>query len=104
MFAMNEKNPGLFLELNANRSIAARRKVTFAGDYSGMTYDRKKDCFWIVSDQSQGLYLCNRQAGVMKQYHLPFPKAEGIAVDETAKRIYIVSDSEKKLYVFRLEG
>jgi uncharacterized protein YjiK len=40
----------------------------------------------------------------MKQYHLPFPKAEGIAVDETAKRIYIVSDSEKKLYVFRLEG
>ncbi len=103
MFALNEKKPGLFLELNANRSIAVRRPVSFAGDYSGITYDRGRDGFWIVSDQSETLYLCDRQAGVLKRYRLPFPKAEGVAVNEAEKRIYIVSDSEKKLYVFRLE-
>ncbi len=47
MFAVNEKRPGLFLELNGNLSIA---------------------------------------------------------VDDVAKGIYIVSDSENKLYAFRLEG
>jgi uncharacterized protein YjiK len=104
MFALNEKHPGLFLELNRDLSIAARRAVSFARDYSGMAYNPKKDAFWIVSDQSQELYLWSLRAGVVKEYHLPFPKAEGVAVDDAAKRIYIVSDSESRLYVYRLEG
>ena len=103
MFALNEKRPGLFLELDGNTSIAVRREVTFARDYSGITYDRKKGCFWIVSDQSQSLYAWKPGAGVLKEYSLPFRKAEGVAVDDASKRVYIVSDSEKRLYVYRLE-
>jgi uncharacterized protein YjiK len=102
LYALNEKRPGLFLELDAGRSIAARRDVDFARDYSGMAYDRKRGAFWIVSDQSQTLYLWSRKAGVLERYPLSFTKAEGVAVDEAAKRVYIVSDSENTLYVYRL--
>ena len=103
MFALNEKDPGLFLELDSKHDIAVRRQLTFAGDYSGITYDSKHDGFWIVSDQSQALFQCDRKAAVRRAYALPFPKPEGIAVDEAAKRAYMVSDSEHRLYVFRLE-
>ena len=102
LFAVTEKRPGLFLELGAGRSISARRNVDFAEDYSGIAYDRKQGCFWIVSDKSQALYLWSRHAGVVQRYALPYEKAEGVAVDDAAKRIYIVSDSENKLYVYRL--
>jgi len=103
MFALNEKDPGLFLELDSKRDIAVRRKLAFAGDYSAISYDPKHDGFWIVSDQSQKLFQCDRKAAVRREFGLPFPKPEGIAVNEAAKRAYMVSDSEHKLYVFRLE-
>ncbi|HKQ57330.1 MAG TPA: SdiA-regulated domain-containing protein [Candidatus Eisenbacteria bacterium] len=102
MFALNEKRPGLFLELNGTVAIEARHEVQFAKDYSGMAYDRKRHGFWIVSDKSQEIFLWNRTAGVVEHHPLPFPKAEGVAVDDAARRLYIVSDSEQKLYVYRL--
>ena len=103
MFVLNEKDPGLFLELDSKHDIAVRRKLAFAVDYSAITYDPKYDGFWIVSDQSQKLFQCDRKAAVRREYGLPFPKPEGIAVNEAAKRAYMVSDSEHRLYVFRLE-
>ena len=103
MFVVNEKDPGLFLELDAKRAISVRRTLAFAKDYSAIAYDAKQDGFWIVSDQSQKLYRCDRKTAVRREYALPFPKPEGIAVNEAGKRAYFVSDSEHRLYVFRLE-
>ena len=34
---------------------------------------------------------------------LPFEKAEGVAVDAAAGRVYIVSESEDRLYVYSIE-
>jgi len=101
MFLVNEKDPGLFIELTRDHAISARRPLAFAGDYSGISYDRKKGCFWIVSDQSQALFLWSKSKGVIGQFPLGFPKAEGVAVDEATKTVYVVSDSENKLYVYR---
>jgi len=102
MFLVNEKEPGLFIELDRNLAISARLPLGFAGDYSGITYDRKKRCFWIVSDESQKLYMWTKPKGVIGEFSLPILKAEGVAVDEVAKLIYVVSDSENKLYVFHM--
>jgi uncharacterized protein YjiK len=102
MFLLNEKEPGLFIELNRDLSIATKNPLGFAIDYSGLTYGRKAGGFWIVSDQSQKLFFWTKAKGVVSECALPFPKPEGVAVDEAAKRIYIVSDSENKLYVYRM--
>jgi uncharacterized protein YjiK len=98
---LNEKRPGLFIELGSDHAIATQRRLDFAQDYSGLTYDRRKGCFWIVSDQSRSLYLWSKDKGVIGTYPLSFPKAEGIALDGAANLIYIVSDSENSLYVYR---
>lgn len=101
MFLLNEKRPGLFIELNTNHSIAAMDTLAFAADYSGISYDPSSACFWIVSDQSRRLYLWSKTAGIIKEYGLPFPKAEGVAFDRTTNLIYIVSDTERRLYVYQ---
>ena len=100
-FLLNEKEPGMFLELGAGMSIAARETLTFAGDYSGLAYDPPSASFWIVSDQSKRLYQWKRAGGIQKSFDLPFPKAEGVALDLAAHLVYIVSDSENRLYVYR---
>ena len=101
MFLVNEKQPGLFLELDKEHQISKRVPLSFAGDYSAITWDKKKGCFWIASDESQSLFLWSRTKGVLGQFPLGFAKAEGVAVDEATKTVYVVSDSENKLYVYR---
>lgn len=101
IYVLNEKEPGLFLELNTDLSIKKMYPLSFADDYSGLAYNREKNCFWIISDQDESLYLWSREKGVLEEYSLPFSKAEGIAFNEAEKRLYIVSESLKKLYVFQ---
>jgi len=101
MFLVNEKQPGLFLVLDKSHQISKRVPLSFAGDYSAIMWDKRKGCFWIASDESQSLFLWSPSKGVIDQFPLGFPKAEGVAVDYATKTVYVVSDSESKLYVYR---
>jgi uncharacterized protein YjiK len=101
MFLVNEKHPGSFLELNPDHTLASQTPLDFARDYSGMSYNRQKSAFWIVSDQSSSLYLWSKPTGVMNRYSLPFTKCEGVAVDDAANLIYIVNDSLNALYIYK---
>ena len=97
---LNEKLPGLFITLDPSYAVATIDTVKFAGDYSGMSFDPASGAVWIVSDQSKRLYLWSRTAGVMKEYYLPYDKAEGVAYAPAANRFYIVSEAGNKLYVY----
>ena len=55
------------------------------------------------SDQSCTLYLWSPETSVVSAYFLPFDKAEGVTVDTAAGRVYIVSESEDRLYVYSIE-
>jgi uncharacterized protein YjiK len=101
LVVLNEKQPGMFIQLNPDVTIASKDTLTFAGDYSGITYDPGSASFWIVSDQSHRLYRWTRAGGIAQEYDLPFLKAEGVAFDPATNRVYIVSDSEKRLYVYQ---
>jgi len=101
VFVLNEKLPGMFIDLDAALVIATEDTLHFAKDYSGMTYDPQRACFWITSDQSERLFLWSKAGGVAAEYLLPFPKPEGVALDAAAHRIYVVSDSTKTLYVYQ---
>lgn len=100
IFLLNEKRPGLFIELDPGAAIATTDTLTFAGDYSGLAYDAPSEAFWIVSDQSRRLFLWSRTAGVLKEYALPFESAEGVAYDAATNLIYIVSDLGRTLYIY----
>jgi len=97
-FILNEKNPGKLIRLRADFSIIVEYDLTFASDYSGIFYDKNLNVLWIVSDQNKTLNKCTLIGELIEKYSIPVQKAEGIVV--TNENIYIVSDSENKLYTF----
>ena len=101
VFVLNEKHPGLFIALDSGLAIASEDSLDFANDYSGMAYHPARSCFWIVSDQSERLFLWSTSQHVVAEYLLPFRKPEGIAFDPVADRVYVVSDATNVLYVYR---
>ena len=100
LFVLKEKLPGLFIKLSQDFSIEKQVTLDFARDYSGLCCDTAVGRFWVVSDESRRIYLWDSQKGVQKQFDLSIPKAEGIARDFSRNRLYVVSDSEAKLYIF----
>ncbi|HGY54687.1 MAG TPA: hypothetical protein ENK44_03205 [Caldithrix abyssi] len=101
-YLLNEKNPRLWAKLNNDFSTSLQKSIDDVDDLSGITYDANRNMFWIVSDQSQLLFLWDPVQGMFVSYDLPFEKAEGVAYDPDLNRMYIVSDKTAKLYVYDL--
>lgn len=122
-FVLKEREPALLIELSADLTaiLNVRRLTSQQGfvdddvaetalDFSGLFYDARHAWFWIVSDQGQRIFLYDWAADHVVQT-LPLrytrdgksreiEKAEGIAYDAAAERLYIVSDKEARLYLF----
>ncbi len=101
-YILNEAKPGLLIKWQINKGIISQTQLDFAQDYSGIFFNNADQSLWIVSDQSQKLFYCNKDAKVLQYFDLDYPKAEGIVVDIANNRIYIVSDSEHKLYIYKI--
>ncbi len=101
-YILNEAEPGLLIKWQINGGILSQKQLQFAQDYSGIFFDNADQSLWIVSDQSQKLFYCDKNAVVKQSFDLGFQKAEGVVVDQTNHRIYIVSDSEHKLFIYKI--
>lgn len=99
---LNEKNPGLFIELAADLSIKAEHQLDFAQDYSGLAHDSLQDRFWILSHEDSMLYLWDRDEGGVSFYKVPYAKVEGVAINQSSSRLYIVSETGRTLYAYAL--
>lgn len=100
---VKEKDPGKYYRLNSNFAVAYDLELDFAGDYAAITFDAERECFWIVSDQNQRVYLWTETQGVTNQFSLPFSKPEGICLIPNSSILYFVSDSENMLYKMELK-
>ncbi|WP_456378097.1 SdiA-regulated domain-containing protein [Lutibacter sp.] len=99
IFILNEKNPGLLIRLRSDFSVIATYELDFANDYSGIFYESSSNNLWIVSDQSKTINKCSLTGKVIESYSINITQAEGIAISNN--KIYVVSDAEEKLYVFK---
>ena len=100
IFILNEKNPGKLIRLRSDFTVLAEYDLNFAKDYSGIFYDNSSKDLWIVSDQSKTINKCTIKGDVMKSYSISVTQAEGIAISND--KIYIISDAEAKLYIYKL--
>ena len=78
-------------------------------DLSGICYDVHRDLFWIVSHEAQCVFGYDRRIRhVTFRFELRdndekgVRQAEGIAVDPTGEKLYVVGDKDEKLFVYRL--
>lgn len=124
VFVVKESQPGLLIELDAEcRTILSSRCLSKANgfshpkvgpdklDFSGLSYDPRSDSLWIVSDQGRCLFQYDWvQDVVLQRLDLEIGegkrqlvrKAEGVAIDPECGRVYVVSDRDARLYVFKL--
>jgi len=99
IFILNEQNPGKLIRLRSDFSIIIEYDLNFASDYSGIFYDVSLNNLWIISDQNKSLNRCTLQGVLIGKYPIHITQAEGVAI--TNDKIYIVSDIEAKLYVYK---
>ena len=103
-YLVNEDAPGELIIWNEQYGIIDKTELHFAGDYSGINVDAENALLWIVSDESQTLYKCDYNAGVMKEYGLDRTKYEGVIVDAENNRVYLVNDRENTLSVYQIKN
>ncbi|WP_298365599.1 SdiA-regulated domain-containing protein [uncultured Lutibacter sp.] len=98
-FIVNESSPTEVLKVTKKGKELDSFKVDFANDLSGICFDNKTGNLWLVSDESQKIYEISNKGKLFKSYSIPVHKPEGIVIHNN--KIYIVSDSENKLFVFK---
>jgi uncharacterized protein YjiK len=96
---INEKLPCLILEFDGAGNELRRKELNYSIDLSDIFYSSADSCYWIVSDESKLLMKLSEEWILIKAWNIPVNKAEGVVV--VNEIIYIVSDSEAKMYVFQ---
>jgi uncharacterized protein YjiK len=99
IYFVNEKNPDRLFKLDPNFNIISSYDLDFANDYSGIFYDEIANLLWIVSDESQTINKCTLEGELIESYIINVQKPEGIVIAND--KIYIVSDSQERLYTFQ---
>lgn len=122
---VKECQPGLLIEIDSSLTTILSTRVLQPSqefihpeleaeklDFSGLSYDRSNDTFWIVSDKGRCLFQYDWTGDtVLQRLDLTISsgdkpkrirKPEGVAFDPVQKRMYVVSDRDADLYVFKL--
>ena len=102
-YLVNEKNPRLLLILNANLVEIDRDTLNFAKDFSGIFYDDTDNTLWILSDESQRIFKTDLSGKVIEEFKIKVTQPEGINLNKSRTKLYIVSDFTGNLYVFDLK-
>lgn len=101
-YILNEKNPGLLIETDENLNVQKNHFLTFSSDYSGICVDNVNQQLWIVCDESASVNQCTMDGTLIKSYRIQVSNPEGIAFNPETNELFVISDSEARLYHFKL--
>ncbi len=97
LFVINEKDPIMLLEFLGTTEIS-RILIDKVSDISDVFYEESSNSIWIISDESQKILKYSSSGVFIKEWKIPFTKGEGLTI--VGNKMYIVNDSNAKLYVF----
>lgn len=118
LVVLKEGKPGVLVEVtNDLERIMGHRVLDAAAgfvdddtdgdelDFSGVVVDPQTGWFWIVSDRGRRVFVYDWSGDqVVASIALDeIEKAEGVALDPGANRLYVVSESDVELYVYAIE-
>jgi uncharacterized protein YjiK len=98
LLVLNEKAPGMLLEYLPDGTEVRRTALSFASDYSDLFYDAAAGNLWIISDESMSVTRTDLTGTPLARWSIPFSKGEGISI--VRDTMYIVNDTDAKMYVF----
>jgi uncharacterized protein YjiK len=97
LVVLNEKTPTALGEFSGTTEVR-RITLTETSDISDICYDAATDAWWIISDESRKVLKYSRTGQLLGVWATPLEQGEGIAF--IGNRMYLVSDSDAKFYVF----
>lgn len=101
LFVAKEKDPARIFELDREGNEVDRKKIEFADDLSALAWNPEDGRLYALSDQDHALYRLDADFGLDTAWRLPVDHPEGIAFD--GDLLYVVSDSEQRIYTFELD-
>ncbi len=102
MYVAKEKNPATIIRLDASSGEEINReKLGFTDDLSALTFNVADNLLYALSDEEHKLYRFDANLELLTSWKLPIAHPEGLAFD--GQTLYVVSDSEERLYVLELE-
>ena len=124
IFVVKEGRPGVLIEVSEDQSTILQSRLLSAEngfahpsvgpeklDFSGLSYDAQRDTIWITSDKGQCLFHYDWQEDrVLQRLDLTtedhgkgrIRKSEGVAIDPVRNRLYVVSERDGRLYVYKI--
>ncbi|MBK7257331.1 MAG: SdiA-regulated domain-containing protein [Ignavibacteriae bacterium] len=97
IIVLNEKTPTALAEYSGTSEVR-RLTLSETSDISDICYDAVTDAWWVVSDESRRVLKYSRSGQLLGVWASPLEQGEGIAF--IGDRLYLVSDSDAKFYVF----
>lgn len=127
IYTVKEGRPGLIIKicpdlkiilearlLNKSNGFEHPRVSEAKLDFSGLSYDSKRDLIWIASDKGECIYLYDWESNQalqridlkrsMQEKDKLIRKIEGIAVDSNGRYFYAVSERDCKLYTYKIKS
>lgn len=101
-YLVNEKNPGLLIKTDSSFTEVYRKEIMIAKDYSDIFFAAEDTTLWILSDESKKIIHADLNGIMINQYSIDVQQPEGLVVDYTTKKVYVVSDKKEELYEFKL--
>ena len=101
-YIVNEKNPPLVIELDGDLNEVRRDTIKFAVDVSGIFYDENDGLLWILSDEDQMVVKTDVELNIIAKFKISVLQPEGITINSNGDRMYIISDIEEKLSVYKI--
>lgn len=102
-YLLNEKKPNLLITLDVNLVEINRDTLKFSKDVSGIYFDDIDSTLWILSDESQRIFKTDLSGNPMDEYKIKVSQPEGIALNKSRSKLFLVSDKTESLYIFDLE-
>jgi uncharacterized protein YjiK len=102
-FVLNEKKPCLLITLDENLNLLYSIKLDLAKDVSGIFFDDNDNSLWLVSDESRLIVKTDFEGNPIEKLEIPVVQAEGITLEKSGKKLYVISDDRATLYVFDLK-
>ena len=103
LFILNEKAPGRLYQYSMQGVVIDSIGFSVAADYSSVYSDISNDAIWILSDESEIVFLFNSGGSLVDSWLTGISKGEGLVVDRTQKIIFIVTDKDSYLCKYAWE-
>lgn len=99
-YLITEKEPGVLLKWNPDNGLVEQNDLSFADDYSGITFDEPNNKLWIVSDESKTLFHCQLNGTPINEYNLGVGSIEGITPIQNETLFIGISDLQSMMFMF----